>query len=435
MTTVRTATLAQAYEDAVGVYRQRTWRSAAQFAESCAVLAGGNTRSNLHTDPYPVLIDQAHGAELIDVDGHRYLDFNSDYTVAIHGHTPTRLLEVATAQMARGVSWGGRSQAETALASAVLERVPMMDRVRFTNSGTEANLFALMTVMDLTSRSRILVVDGGYHGSMFTFVPAVRRFNLSTDVVAVPFNDIGALEVAFATHGSHLAGAFTELMLNSGGCIPASPEWVGRLAQLCADHGVLLVVDEVMTARLGFHGLTGRFGVTPDLVTLGKFIGGGFPIGAVAGPAHIMDRFDMRRPDGIAHGGSFNNEIFSMVCGHTALTEMLGPAVMAEFNARGDLLRVQLNEVFTRHDVALVMSGFGSTMALHPGRSAPMQYHRDPQADLLRKWFHLELANRGLWVAGRAMIATNLAHTEAHFDQLLAAVDDVVGRHCEVLRD
>lgn len=434
MSTVLATTLEGAYRRAVAAYRERTPASAAQFERSCAVLAGGNTRSNLHTDPYPVVIDHASGAELVDIDDNLYLDFNSDYTVAIHGHSPQRLFEVASQQMARGMSWGARSHAETALATAVLQRYPSMQRVRFVNSGTEANLFALMTVMDMTGRAKVLVVDGGYHGSMFTFVPAVRRFNVTHDVVTVPFNDVEALDEAFREHGDTLAGAFTELMLNSGGCIPASPQWVRRLEQHCADYAVPLVIDEVMTARLGYGGLTHRYGVTPHLVSLGKFIGGGFPIGAVAGPAEIMDRFDVRRPGSIAHGGSFNNEIFSMACGHVALTELLTPDVMAEFNHTGDELRDRLNTVFTRHGVALVMSGIGSTMALHLGADAPTQYQRRPDADMVRRWFHLELMNRGVWVAGRAMIATNLAHTPHHLDVLVDAIDDLVQQHREVLR-
>lgn len=288
--------------------------------------------------------------------------------------------------------------------------------------------------MDLTQRSRVLVVDGGYHGSMFTFVPEVRRFNVVDHVVVVPYNDLDALDAAFAEHNTELAAACTELMLNSGGCIPADPAWVDRLAQRCAEHGVPLIVDEVMTARLGYGGLTEQYGIRPDAVTLGKFIGGGFPIGAVAGSAALMDRFDVRRPGTIAHGGSFNNEILSMVCGHVVLTELLTPEVMASLNRRGDVLRQRLNDVFDHHGVALHMSGIGSTMALHPGTAPPRSFQRDPFADLVRRWFHLELLNRGFWVAGRAMIATNLALTEQHYDLLIEAIDDVVSQHRGALR-
>lgn len=430
---VPTAPLDSAIADAVERYRAMTPRSAGLFEASCAVLPGGNTRSNLHLDPYPVVIERAHDAVLVDVDGNAFDDFNSDYTVGIHGHSNERIAEVITAQIGRGMSWGGRSVAESALATAIIDRYPMMEQVRFVNSGTEANLFALLTAMDATGRDMVLGFDGGYHGSMLSFVPAAPRFNIGVDHIVVPFDDVDAVEEAFANHGQRLAAVFIELMQNSGGCLPADAAMVRLLRERCDEHGVLLVVDEVMTARLGYHGLTGRYGVRPDLVTLGKFLGGGFPIGAVASSAEVMERFDMRRPGAIAHGGSFNNEIYSMECGVVALTELLTPDAMDRLNRRGDELRASINEVFARHGLALTMSGIGSTMALHPGTSAPRRHLRSAVADRIRRLFHLELLTRGSWIAGRGMIATNLANTDEQYQRLIEAFEDVSEIHAGVL--
>ena len=416
-------------------YRERTPRSAAAYEASCCVLPGGNTRSNLHLDPYPVVLREAHDAVLVDVDGNEYADFNSDYTVAVLGHSHPRIADVVVEQLGRGMSWGGRSEAETLLAEEIVRRFPAIGQVRFVNSGTEANLMALMTALDVTGRDAVLVVDGGYHGSMFSFVGGRTRINVPVEAVVVPYNDVDALDAAFAEHGHRLAAAFTELMLNSGGCIPADSVWVARLREWCSASGALLVVDEVMTARLGDHGLQGRYGVRPDVVTLGKFLGGGFPIGAFGASAEVMERYDVRRPGAVSHGGSFNNEVFSMHAGVVALTELLTPAAMAALNDDGDRLRGRLNDVFRDRGLPLVVTGIGSTMAVHVGAEAPQRFVTHPAAAPVRRLFHLELLNDGQWVASRGMLATSLATTADQVDELVTSVVRWADVHAGVIVD
>lgn len=415
-------------------YRDRTPASAAAFNGACMVLPGGNTRSNLHLDPYPVVLREARDGVLIDIDGNEYDDFNSDYTVAVLGHTHPRIAEVVGEQLARGMSWGGRSSAEALLAAEIIRRFPAMEQVRFVNSGTEANVLAMMTAFDATSRQRVLVVDGGYHGSVFSFVAHQPRINIPVPTVTVPYNDVAALEDAFAMHGGSLAAAFTELMLNSGGCIPAQQDWVDRLRTLCTEHGVLLVVDEVMTARLHQHGLQHRYGVEPDIVTLGKILGGGFPIGAFGASADLMSMYDMRRVGAAAHGGSFNNEVFSMHAGVVALTEILTGTVLDHMNAEGDHLRRRVNELFIRHDLPLVMTGIGSTMALHVGVEEPQRFVTHPAAPAVRRLFHLGLLVKGIWVASRGMIATSLATSHTQLDRFVDVVDEWAGENADALR-
>jgi glutamate-1-semialdehyde 2,1-aminomutase len=429
----------QRLDEALGAaearYRERTPRSAAAYDQSCRVLPAGNTRSNLHLDPYPVVLREAHDAVLVDIDGNEYADFNSDYTVAVLGHSHPRIAEVVAAQLGRGMSWGGRSEAETLLAEEIVRRFPAIEQLRFVNSGTEANLMALVTALDATGRDAVLVVDGGYHGSMFSFVGGRTRINVPVETVVVPYGDVAALDAAFAAHGHRLAAAFTELMLNSGGCIPADPVWVDRLRSLCTASDALLVVDEVMTARLGYEGLQGRYGVRPDIVTLGKFLGGGFPIGAFGASADVMAMYDVRRPGAAGHGGSFNNEVFSMHAGLVALTEVLTPAAMAALNHDGDRLRARLGGVFAERGLPLVVTGIGSTMALHVGTGAPTRFVADPGAAAVRRLFHLGLLNEGQWVASRGMIATSLATTAEQVDEFVATVERWADAHAGAIAD
>lgn len=404
------------------LYRRMTPASARAYEASCSVMPGGNTRSNLHLDPYPILLREARHGTLIDVDGNQFADFNNDYTVAVLGHSHPRIAEIVHDQLTRGMSWGGRSAAESDLAREVIRRFPAIEQLRFVNSGTEANILALCTAFDATSRDTVLVVEGGYHGSVFSFVTRGSRINIPVRTVTVPYNDIDALDEAFATHGRSLAAVFTELMLNSGGCIPARTDWLKHLRHLCDRHGTLLVFDEVMTARLGEFGLQARHGVSPDIVTLGKIIGGGFPIGAFGGSAVLMSMYDMRRPGAAAHGGSFNNEVFSMHAGVVALTELLTGDALDGMNAAGDRLRQSLNEIFVSASVPLVMSGIGSTMALHPGFEAPDRHLSHPAAPAIRRLFHLGLLVEGQWTASRAMIATSLATSESQVERLTEVV-------------
>jgi glutamate-1-semialdehyde 2,1-aminomutase len=422
-----------ALDAATARYRERTPLSAQAYAASCDVLPGGNTRSNLHLDPYPVVLREAHDGVLVDVDGNEYADFNNDYTVAVLGHSHPRIAEVVSEQLARGMSWGGRSAAEPRLAAEIIRRFPSIEQLRFVNSGTEANLMALMTAFDATGRDAVLVVDGGYHGSVFTFVGGRPRINVPVETIVVPYNDIAALESAFERHGHRLAGAFTELMLNSGGCIPADAEWVARLRSLCTEFGALLVIDEVMTARLGYHGLQGIYGVRADIVTLGKILGGGFPIGAFGASADVMAMYDVRRPGAASHGGSFNNEVFSMHAGVVALTELLTPDAMAAFNADGDRLRARLGDVFEARGLPLVVTGIGSTMALHVGAEAPTRFGAHRSATDVRRLFHLGLLNDGQWVASRGMIATSLATTPDQVDDLVRAVERWADDHAHAV--
>ncbi len=417
-----------ALAEAIAAYEARTPRSGAAFEATCRPLPGGNTRSNLHFAPYPPLLASAHDAVLVDIDGNEYADFNSDYTVAIAGHSHPRLAAATLDQLGRGTSWGGRSAAEAQLASAILERFPHVDQLRFVNSGTEANLMALVTARHVTGRERVVVFDGAYHGSLFSYVAEQPRINLPGDEIRLPYNDVVALRAAFAEHGDEIAAVFAELMLNSGGCIPTEDEFVRAVREECTAHGSLMVADEVMTARHGYRGLQGRYGVDADIVTLGKMFGGGFPIGAFAASGATMELFDMRRPGAVGHGGSFNNEVFSMHVGLVACREVLTAPALEVLYEHGERLRCSLNDVLALHRLPLVFSGLGSTMALHPCCEPPRRAVRSGVADRLRRLFHLRLLADGQWVAGRAMIATSLATSDAQCEQLVEAVD----RWCRV---
>lgn len=411
-------------------YAARTPESARHFKRACRSLAGGNTRNNLFYAPYPLRFERAQGAILTDVDGAEYVDLVNDFTVALAGHSHPVLLAAARAQLDRGMSYGGTIAGEYLLAEAIRERFPAADLVRFVNSGTEANLYAFLLARVATGRRRMLVFEGGYHGGVMHYASASAALNVDFDFVTVPFNDTAALAQAMAAHGGEIAGIAIELMLNTGGCIPATPEFAAAVAAEARRHGAVLIVDEVMSARLGFGGLQERYGIEADLTTLGKFIGGGFSIGAMAGRRDLLERFDTRLPQGLPHGGSFNNNVMSMNVGLAALTEVHTPEAMAALNARGDRLRTQISAIFAETDIAMNITGIGSVMNIQLGAQPPTSAAKPPLQKAVCDLFHMYCLLAGFWIAPRGLIALSLANDE---DELIR-FQAVVRAFCEDYR-
>jgi glutamate-1-semialdehyde 2,1-aminomutase len=415
-------------------YTQRTPNSRDQFARAAAVLPGGNTRSNLYFAPYSPAIAHADGTTLTDIDGQCYVDFLNDYTVAVNGHAHPRIRAALGNVLHQGWSFGGRTQQETALGEAIRSRFPAMQRLRFVNSGTEASLYAVLLARQHTQRSALLVIDGGYHGGTLSFTEAAPRLNVPFDVERVSYNDPAALERALAAAPGRYAAVLLELMLNSGGCIPASREFAATAARAARDHGALLIVDEVMTARLAWGGLQSTLGVHGDLVVLGKIIGGGLPCGAFGGRTDVMAALDATQPGALVHNGSFNNNVFTMHAGHVALTEVLTAEAMQSMNVRGDALRRALDAVFARADVPLCLSGIGSVMVLHTGRTPPVRFVRDPAADAVRALLHLYLLQQGFWIGRRGQIALSILTRDEDCARLTETVGAFAQRYADALR-
>jgi glutamate-1-semialdehyde 2,1-aminomutase len=237
------------------------------------------------------------------------------------------------------------------------------------------------------------------------------------------YNDIDFCRNMIAEHGDDLACVILEPMMGSGGCIPAAPEFLAMLRQETERVGALLIFDEVMTSRLGPGGLQGRLGITPDLTSLGKYIGGGLTFGAFGGRADIMDRYDPRRADAIPHAGTFNNNVLTMSAGLAGLTQVYPKDVVADFNARGDKLRERLNGLATERGLAVQFTGIGSMMSIHfrHGRIAGPD---DAQAgnQELRTLLHFDMFERGIYIARRGMFNMMLPMTDDDLDTLVEAL-------------
>jgi glutamate-1-semialdehyde 2,1-aminomutase len=402
-------------------------QTAALHDRARAYLPGGNTRSVLYHPPFPLRIARAWDASMADVDGHEYTDLLGEYSAGLYGHSNPIVIDAMIAALREGVSRGAPTRYEVDLAEAVCSRFASIERVRFTNSGTEANLMALSAARAFTGRDRVLVFRGGYHGGLLSFVHGQSPVNAPYDVLVGEYNDAAGAQALVSEHGDTLACVLVEPMLGSGGCLPGDPGFLSALRHATAGVGALLIFDEVMTSRTGAAGLQGRLGITPDMTTLGKYIGGGSSFGAFGGRADVMALFDPSRDGALPHAGTFNNNVASMAAGYAGLTKVYPPEIAERHSARGDALRAELSRLFRDTGAPFQATGVGSLLAVH-STAVPLRAPRDlRQSDpRLLELLFLDLLEAGYYMAPRGYMALSLALSDEQLAGFVAAVGEFV---------
>ncbi len=410
-----------ALNEAKEAYVTSAPNSLARYVEATTVMPGGNTRTVLHYAPFPLAMVRSEGCRMWDADGREYIDFLGEYTAGIYGHSHPVIRAAIDRALDNEISFGASNMTEARFARAVCERFGL-DRVRFTNSGTEANLLAMSLGRIFTRRKKILVFNGGYHGAVFGFASGGSPINVPFEYVLAPYNDI---ERTRALITEDLALVILEPMIGSGGCIAATPAFLNMLRQETTRVGALLILDEVMTSRLAPGGLQSVAGVKPDLTTLGKYIGGGMSFGAFGGRAEIMDLFDPRRPDALPHAGTFNNNILTMTAGLAGLTDVYTPEAARQLNSRGENLRERLNALCRAAKAKLQFTGLGSMLAVHTMRGSVSSPEDAAKSDpKLKELFFFDMLAHGIWLARRGMMTVSLPIGDAECDALVAAVQE-----------
>lgn len=418
-----------ALDAAIRRYEAANPESRARHRQATEVMPGGNTRTVLHFSPFPLTIQKGEGAVLTDLDGHRYTDFLGEYSAGLYGHSHPVIVEAAQRALAGGFVLGGPNTHEAKLAAEVCRRFPTVERVRFCNSGTEANLYALSAARAITRKPAILVFDGAYHGGVFYYGHGGSAINAPFKTLTAPYNDIEETRDIIRANADRLAAIILEPMLGSGGGIVAEKPFMQMLRREADDAGAFLVLDEVMTSRLAPGGMQAVLDVAPDLTSFGKYLGGGMTFGAFGGRADIMDRFDPGRADGFPHSGTFNNNVVTMAAGLAGLREVFTEEACLALNARGDALKVRLNDIAKGRGVPVQVTGHGSILCLHlhdlpVRRPADFADAVDPEKQTL---FHLEMVDRGFYLARRGYMSLSLPLTEADYDAFADAFDDVLG--------
>ncbi|HEX3538108.1 MAG TPA: aminotransferase class III-fold pyridoxal phosphate-dependent enzyme [Stellaceae bacterium] len=406
-------------------YRARNPKSREQYAVACGSMPGGNTRSAIYVEPFPLTMVRGEGSRLWDLDGHEYVDFLSEFTAGIFGHSHPAIRRAIDQALDGGVNFGAHGAAEARFAAAICARFPSIELVRFTNSGTEANLMAVAAARAITGRGKILVFKGGYHGGVFYFRGKGSAVNAPFDFLLADYNDIASTRALVEPHRADLAAIMIEPMLGGSGCIPAERGFLADLRALADETGAILIFDEVMTSRLAPGGLQEAHGILPDLTTLGKYVGGGMSFGAFGGKAAVMEWFDPRRKDGFQHAGTFNNNVLTMNAGYAGLTEVYTPERARVLNDFGDGLRERLNAVVRRPGLPMQFTGLGSMIGVHmTGR--PIRSAADAAAGHsgLLDLFYFDLLAHGIWFAKRGMMALSVALEQADGDRLVGAVEE-----------
>jgi glutamate-1-semialdehyde 2,1-aminomutase len=416
--------------------------SAARNAEAKRSMPGGDTRSTAWFAPYPPFAAEGAGAIFTDVDGNRYVELLNNYTSLIHGHAHPVVVEAIRDQLGHGACFAAPHENTVHLAQMICERVESIERIRFTNSGTEAVMMAVRVARAFTGRPLIAKAEGGYHGTwddvQFSVAPTLDKAGpadrpvglpdspgltpgASSSTVVIPYNDLEGARAILEPLAGQLAAVVIEVMQGSGGMVPAEQEYLEGLRALTAEYGALLLFDEVITFRLSPGGAQALYGIKPDLTTIGKIIGGGLAVGAFGGREDVMEVCDPSRPGAIPHYGTFNGNPATMAGGIASL-ELLTPAEYERLNALGDRLRDGINALGPELGLTICATGLGSLLNIYIGE-APIRNHRDvirtkEHAPLL----HMALLNEGLFPARRGLMSTSTPMDDALVDEVLEGI-------------
>ncbi len=432
-------------------YIRSTPKSKELWEDAKNYLPGGDSRNSIFWAPYPIFVDHASGCHVVDSDGVDRLDFIGTMTTLVLGHSPKPVVDAVQQQLEQGVVYNAPNVQQIRLAKLLCERIPSFDLVRFTNSGTEATLNTIRAARAVTGKSKIAKVEGGYHGSHDQVsvsvrvnpaaagergrpdaMPATEGLGEGTleQVVVLPFNETAIARTILEENRDQLAAVIIEPILGSVGMLPANTEFLAMLREFTEDNGVILIFDEVISYRASFGGAQEYYGITPDMTSLGKIIGGGFSIGAFGGRKDIMDLYDPTALGGprVAHAGTFNANPVTMLAGAATL-EQLTPDVYRKLAEMTDYLRAGILNVGAELETPVQVTGLGSLFGIHFTGDELVGY-RDIAAEdaAFRYQVFLGLLNEGILMAANLVGAVSTEIGETEIDAFTAALRRVLER-------
>ncbi|MCS6953437.1 MAG: aspartate aminotransferase family protein [Bryobacterales bacterium] len=399
--------------------------------------------------PVPLYFAGGRGPYLTDVDGNRYIDYTLGWGPNILGYGHPAVVEALQRQAAGPHTYGAQHELEFLVAEKIRELVPCAERVIFSSSGSEAVQLALRLARAFTGRHRVLKFEGHYHGWMDSVLishhpPAEavgaeeapvavlesrgQTPNAAENVLVAVWNRVEAVEAAFARARGEIAAVIMEPVLCNSGCLMPRPGYLEAVREICRREGALLIFDEIITGfRMAVGGAQQYYGVTPDLATFGKALGGGLPVSAVAGCSAVMDLIGHE----VAFGGSFNGNPIVLAAARATLEELSrnDGAALAHANRMGQALMDGIREAARRRSVPLVVSGFGAAFAVHFTDKADLYHYRDTLADdreRLRR-FALALLERGVYMLPDGRFYVSAVHGAEQVHGTVEAVDAALG--------
>ncbi len=369
--------------------------STAIFDRAKHVLPGGVSRNTLLHGNHPLYVDHGKGCRVVDVDGVERIDFANNMAAHVHGHAYGPIVEAVTKQLQRGSAFTMATEVEVQFAEHICSRSTSFDKLRFVNSGTEAVMAGMKAARAYTGRPKIAKVEGSYHGAYdyaeVSQAPKPENWGnpdhpnaiplaqgtpsaILEDMVIIPFNDPQKAIAVLDKHKDQIACIIIDPIPHRVGMVPVEIDFIRALHKWTRDNGSLLMFDEVITFRTEFGGMQQRFDVKPDLTSLGKMIGGGFPVGALAGRSNIMDVFsDGEKGLRLPHSGTFSANPITMTAGLVSM-EHFNEEAITRLNKLGDYARASIGEAIKTADIPASVAGTGSLLRIHLKASAPRNY-------------------------------------------------------------
>ena len=421
--------------------------SEALYERAKQVLPGGVSRNTVLRGAHPRYAAHATGSRITDVDGVERIDFANNMASLIHGHAHPAIVAAVTDQMARGTAYTMATEAEIRYAEHLCSRNAGFDQLRFVNSGTEAVMATLKVSRAFTGRPKIAKVEGAYHGS-YDFaevsqtaepanwggvdapesVPVAHGTprGVLDDVVVLPFNDVERAVQILNGHANDIACVLVDLMPHRVGLCPATQAFVDALRSWTTANGALLVADEVITFRGCYGGAQQGYGIQPDLTAMAKMIGGGFPVGAIAGRRDVMQVMNPHSGDyRVPHSGTFSANPITMTAGRTAM-ELFDQEAVERLNGLNRMAIEGINEAIGRRGVEASVSGAGSLFQIHMTSPSPTNYrdaYPDPEVATRLARFVALLLDDGILMVSSATGILSTPMGEGEIDQLVSAVD------------
>ncbi|MFU8813764.1 MAG: glutamate-1-semialdehyde 2,1-aminomutase [Pseudomonadales bacterium] len=419
---------------------QRT-KSAELIARAARSIPGGvnsPVRAFKGVGGNPIFFERGEGAYLTDVDGNRYIDYVGSWGPMILGHGHREVVEAVKAQADKALGFGAPTELEIELAEQVISMVPSIERVRMVNSGTEATMSAIRLARGFTGRDLIVKFDGCYHGHSDSLLvkagsgvltlgipnsPGVPAA-VAAQTLSLPFNRLEPLAEAFRDYGDDIAAVILEPVAGNMGCIPPEPGFLQGVRELTQDHGTVLIFDEVMTGfRVARGGAQAHYGISPDLTTLGKILGGGLPVGAFGGRADIMAH--IAPEGGVYQAGTLSGNPLATAAGLTML-KALDAKLYQQLTLATDRLCAGLEAAASRHRVEITTNKVCGMFSLFFTSSRVSEFDHVANSDVnaFNRFFHAML-DEGVYLAPSAFEAAfvSIAHDDQALDATLAAAD------------
>lgn len=420
------------FESVKKIYADARPNSRRLHTEACKYMPGGDTRTATFFLPFPNFIKYGDGAYMYDEDGFKLLDFQNNYTSLIHGHAHPETVEAVREQIAKGSAYTAPFEKQIELSAILTQRFPSVDMIRYTNSGTEANMHALRIARAYTGKAKIIKTEGGYHGTTDVFeasvdpnikkagtldqikvIPESRGVseNALKDVLVVPFNDIERTRKMIEEHHRETACIIIEPIMGSAGQITPDLEYLKFLREITEQYHIVLIFDEVVTGRLSLGGAQKFYGVTPDLTTMGKIIGGGTPVGAFGGKQEIMQMYDPREKK-MYHSGTFNGNAVTMAAG-LATMKAYNQEAVDYVNGLGTLFKEGVLKIYDKLGLNMKISGAGSIYNILFTDKEVKNYRDVASAhEELNKVLYMSLLTKGVFDAERGMFCMSTVMTK-----------------------